>query len=92
MKCSHLCLTTPEGASCACPEGTSFIPDTGNTICDAGILVFKSFATWCYQFDKHWDKLDFFFKLLKWLYLDVWIFKEGKSEAKCDRDWGGQWF
>ncbi|GFR87432.1 low-density lipoprotein receptor-related protein 2-like [Elysia marginata] len=35
MTCSHLCLTTPEGAQCACPEGAGFAPNTGNTVCDS---------------------------------------------------------
>lgn len=33
--CSHLCLLRPEGYTCACPEGTSFVPNS-NTECDAG--------------------------------------------------------
>uniref|UniRef100_A0A3B4FXS2 Low-density lipoprotein receptor-related protein 2 n=1 Tax=Pundamilia nyererei TaxID=303518 RepID=A0A3B4FXS2_9CICH len=32
--CSHLCLLRPGGYSCACPEGTSFIPGS-KTECDA---------------------------------------------------------
>ncbi|XP_059178824.1 low-density lipoprotein receptor-related protein 2-like isoform X2 [Physella acuta] len=35
LTCSHLCLTVPGGARCACPEGTSFLPDTNDTACDA---------------------------------------------------------
>ncbi|TDG98033.1 hypothetical protein EPR50_G00214030 [Perca flavescens] len=33
--CSHLCLLRPGGYTCACPQGTSFIPGS-NTECDAG--------------------------------------------------------
>ena len=36
MKCSHLCLTTPGSAKCACPEGTSFAAGSNNTVCNAG--------------------------------------------------------
>uniref|UniRef100_A0A3B3E196 Low-density lipoprotein receptor-related protein 2 n=1 Tax=Oryzias melastigma TaxID=30732 RepID=A0A3B3E196_ORYME len=32
--CSHLCLLRPGGYTCACPEGTSFIPGSSTT-CDA---------------------------------------------------------
>ncbi|CAL1548074.1 unnamed protein product [Lymnaea stagnalis] len=35
LACSHLCLIIPGGARCACPEGTTFLPDTNNTSCDA---------------------------------------------------------
>ncbi|XP_036394518.1 low-density lipoprotein receptor-related protein 2 [Megalops cyprinoides] len=33
--CSHLCLLRPGGYTCACPEGTDFIPGS-STDCDAG--------------------------------------------------------
>ncbi|CAG12635.1 unnamed protein product, partial [Tetraodon nigroviridis] len=32
--CSHLCLLRPGGYSCACPQGSSFIPGS-KTECDA---------------------------------------------------------
>ena len=48
--CSHLCLLRPGGYTCACPEGTNFIPGS-NTECDAGKnWNFSSFsACVCYQ-------------------------------------------
>ncbi|XP_030630936.1 low-density lipoprotein receptor-related protein 2 [Chanos chanos] len=33
--CSHLCLLRPGGYTCACPEGTNFLPGS-STECDAG--------------------------------------------------------
>ncbi|XP_043910917.1 low-density lipoprotein receptor-related protein 2-like [Protopterus annectens] len=35
--CSHLCLLRPFGYSCACPQGSSFIPGS-STECDAGFV------------------------------------------------------
>lgn len=35
--CSHLCLLRPEGYTCACPEGTSFVQGS-HTECDAGFV------------------------------------------------------
>ncbi|XP_006902182.1 PREDICTED: low-density lipoprotein receptor-related protein 2 [Elephantulus edwardii] len=34
--CSHLCLLSPRGYSCACPEGSNFMPGS-ETQCDAAI-------------------------------------------------------
>uniref|UniRef100_A0A8C4QIE6 Low-density lipoprotein receptor-related protein 2 n=1 Tax=Eptatretus burgeri TaxID=7764 RepID=A0A8C4QIE6_EPTBU len=45
--CTHLCLLRPHGYSCACPQGSNFLPNS-NTNCDAALVPPQSMPLACF--------------------------------------------